>query len=61
MEKYDMCYQNSINKFKTEHLTEDNRNKREDYEQITQNIINSGIVKQIRSNRALQGKLNLNQ
>ena len=31
MEKYDMCYQNSINKFKTEHLTEENRNNREDF------------------------------
>ena len=56
-----MCYQNSMNRFKVQHLTEELKTKMNDENQVTQNIINSGIVKQIRSNRALQGKLNLNQ
>ena len=43
LEKYDMCYQQSLEKFKSTHLNHDNRyNKKSDT--IVSQIINAGIV-----------------
>jgi len=45
LEKYDMCYQQSHNKFKNKHLNEENKNHNQKRGDVVNSIINSGIVK----------------
>lgn len=59
MEKYDMCYQNSYNKFKNRHLCEDNKNH-DSNDQVVESLINQNISMSIRRDRNLQKKLTLN-
>ena len=60
MAKYDTCYQRSINNFKSKHLNEENKSHSCGSHDVVNSIINSGIVKQLRTNRTLQNKLTLN-
>ena len=54
-----MCYQQSLDRFKSTHLNNDNKfNKKS--KTIVSQIINAGIVQQMRSNRYLQRQLQLN-
>ena len=65
-EKYDMCYQLSLSKFKKKHLIEDqtemksSRSLQGKKDEVVSQIINQGIVKNLRGNRSLQDKMNLN-
>jgi len=43
--KYDTCYQQSYNKFKSKHLNEENKNHNKESKDVVNSIINSGIVK----------------
>jgi len=54
LEEFDMCFSHQIAKFKTEHMLEDNKlSENTSTTDVINQIINSGIVKQLRSNRNL--------